>query len=298
MLSYVTSNLFESPAQTLVNTVNTVGVMGKGIAAEFKQRYPEMFERYAKYCKDGSLDIGKLHLYRTPNKLVLNFPTKKHWRNPSKLEYIEAGLRKFVDTYAAHGIVSVSFPQLGCGNGGLPWEKVQPLMEQYLSRLPIPVYIHVAPPKSGFVPEHLEPAARDEALQPRRSVSFQEVWRDLWRAAGMPGDAPTTLRESPDDALPAIAIEAHGRTIELPGEDLETLWTSLRLRGALRQTEFPGALRSEPDAVRHLLLKLDFLRPIQFLVNEAGDRRQVPGVRFAPQADMAPSEIAVPEHAE
>lgn len=78
MLTYVTTNLFDSPAQTLVNAVNTVGVMGKGIAAEFKRRYPEMFERYKALCDREWIAIGRLHLYRTPGKWVLNFPTKRH----------------------------------------------------------------------------------------------------------------------------------------------------------------------------------------------------------------------------
>lgn len=298
MLKYVSSNLFDSPAQTLVNTVNVVGVMGKGIAAEFKQRYPDMFRRYAEHCKNGSLDIGKLYLYRTANKLILNFPTKKHWRHPSKLEYIEAGLKKFVDTYAAHGIVSTSFPQLGCGNGGLPWSEVQPLMERYLSPLPIPVYIHLAAPKTDFVPEHLTPGARIEIGRSRRSVGFEEVWRDLWCAARMPGEAPVTRKDAFDEFLPAITVESHGRTIELPGEDFEALWTSLRLRGALPQTEFPGALRLEADAVCELLLKLDFLRPIQFVIEDTSGRRREPGVRFAPEADTSPPEIAVSQRVE
>jgi len=86
MLSYVTTSLFDSPAQTLVNTVNTVGVMGKGIAAKFKQRYPEMYTRYREVCAAGQLETGKLLLYRTPNKWVLNFPTKRDWRQPSRVE--------------------------------------------------------------------------------------------------------------------------------------------------------------------------------------------------------------------
>src|SRR4051794_35789340 len=101
MLSYVSGNLFEAPVQTLVNTVNTVGVMGKGIALTFRQIYPEMFQEYRDLCERGKIDIGALYLYRDPivNTQVLNFPTKKHWRNPSKLEYIEAGLNCFTRIY-------------------------------------------------------------------------------------------------------------------------------------------------------------------------------------------------------
>jgi len=144
MLEYVADDLLDSPAQTLVNPVNTVGVMGKGLALEFKKRFPEMFARYRAHCESGELTVGKLWLYKSPAKWILNFPTKAHWRDPSKPKYIEAGLRKFVATYAAHGIASVSFPQLGCANGGLSWERtVRPMMEHYLGRLEITVRVHV-----------------------------------------------------------------------------------------------------------------------------------------------------------
>lgn len=144
MITYVVGDLFTSPAKVLVNTVNTVGVMGKGIALDFKRIYPEMFEQYVDYCESGLLDIGKLWLYKTTHKWILNFPTKKHWRSRSKVEYIEAGLKNFVDIFDSEEIKSVSFPMLGCGNGGLDWDsQVRPLMEKYLESLPIDVYIHL-----------------------------------------------------------------------------------------------------------------------------------------------------------
>ena len=96
MITYVSGDLFESPARVLVNTVNTVGVMGKGIAKEFKILFPEMFQRYRELCETRQFNIGNLYLYKTPHKWILNFPTKKHWRSPSRPEYIEEGLRKLV----------------------------------------------------------------------------------------------------------------------------------------------------------------------------------------------------------
>lgn len=156
MIIYTDENLFLSPAQTLVNTVNTVGVMGKGIAKDFKRYYPEMFEHYKKLCQNQKFDVGQLLLRKEERVIhrgkptdqfrkrwVLNFPTKRHWRAKSKLEYIDAGLDKFVHEYARRGIESVSFPQLGVGNGGLDWQDVQELMEKYLGKLDIPVYIHI-----------------------------------------------------------------------------------------------------------------------------------------------------------
>lgn len=151
MLLYVKQNIFESPAQVVVNAVNTVGVMGKGIAKQYKQLYPEMYKQYRYFCERDMLGIGKLWLYKDETKWLLSFPTKKHWRNPSKIEYIEAGLKKFVETYEEKGIHSISFPQLGTGNGGLDWEsEVKPLVEKYLKPLPIPVFVHIVDEKSTF----------------------------------------------------------------------------------------------------------------------------------------------------
>ena len=96
MITYTRINIFESNAQVLVNTVNTVGVMGKGLAKEFKRLYPNMFDNYQNYCDKDQLKIGKLHLYKTRNKQILNFPTKQNWRSASKLEYIESGLKSFI----------------------------------------------------------------------------------------------------------------------------------------------------------------------------------------------------------
>lgn len=144
MITYVAGSLFNSPAQVLVNAVNTHGVMGKGIAAEFKRRYPEMFADYHQQCKLGMLQIGMLWVYKSPGKSILNFPTKKHWRDPSKPEYIEAGLERFSTEYAQLGIRSIAFPALGCGNGGLDWERViKPMMEDYLNKLPIDAFIYL-----------------------------------------------------------------------------------------------------------------------------------------------------------
>ncbi len=143
MITYLETSLLDSPALALINTVNTVGVMGKGIALSFKKLYPAMFAEYQRLCGQKKLDIGKLFVYTTPNKIVVNFPTKTHWRLPSRPEYIEAGLCAFVAHYSDYGISSASFPQLGCGNGKLDWPtQVQPLMERYLHLLPIPIYIH------------------------------------------------------------------------------------------------------------------------------------------------------------
>ena len=142
MLTYLRGDLLSSPAQVQVNTVNTVGVMGKGIALQFKNKYPQMFAAYQKACEKQQLGIGRLYLWKSPEKWVLMFPTKRHWRNPSKIEYVESGLKEFVDSYERLGVDSIAFPRLGCGNGGLEWSVVKPIMEKYLSPLPINIYIY------------------------------------------------------------------------------------------------------------------------------------------------------------
>lgn len=137
--------VFEAPVQTIVNTVNCDGVMGKGLALEVKKRFPEVFHKYQLMCKQGQIQVGKLQLIKTTSPWVLNFPTKNHWREDSQLEYIEQGLAKFVSTYKRRGIKSIAFPPLGCGSGHLLWRDVQPLMEERLARLPdISIYICLA----------------------------------------------------------------------------------------------------------------------------------------------------------
>lgn len=144
MIHYMNGDIFRSEMQVLVNPVNTVGVMGKGLALQFKVRYPAMFEAYQTLCKQGNFEIGQLHLFRADTKWILNFPTKQHWRNPSKLDYIESGLKHFIEIYHDEAIESIALPKLGAGLGGLDWEtQVKPLMEHYLSDLPIEIEIYV-----------------------------------------------------------------------------------------------------------------------------------------------------------
>lgn len=141
---YTSDSIFNSPAQTLVNPVNCVGVMGKGLALAFKHCFPDIMKKYTYACNDRSLKVGVLLPCRIEGKIILCFPTKHHWRDQSTLSIIQCGLQAFIETYHAIGVTSVSFPKLGCGLGGLDWKQVQPLMEKYLNSLTIPVYIHLA----------------------------------------------------------------------------------------------------------------------------------------------------------
>ena len=143
-----TGNIFESKMQTLVNPVNCVGVMGAGLALEFKRKYPDMFTFYQNACIHKPvpplLDTGNPVLYvsHDENTRIVLFPTKNHWKDPSKIEYIEKGLDAFVFKYREWGITSVAFPALGCGYGGLEWNQVRSLMVEKLRALPIPIEIY------------------------------------------------------------------------------------------------------------------------------------------------------------
>src|SRR5438128_10256127 len=143
MVTVKIGNLFDSNAQTLVNTVNCVGVMGKGVALEFKERFPEMYEDYVARCKAGDVRLGCPYLYRTlVPPWVLNFPTKDHWRSESRLEDIEKGLRYLLDQHRSWGITSLAVPPLGCGHGQLEWRVVGPTLYRYLKRMDIPVELY------------------------------------------------------------------------------------------------------------------------------------------------------------
>lgn len=131
-------NLITAEADALVNTVNTEGVMGKGLALQFKKAFPDAFAEYERACKEGSVTIGQMHVVRrlSSPRFIINFPTKKHWRNPSKLEYIEAGLKDLVAKVRDLEIASIAVPPLGCGNGGLEWSDVKPRIVDAFSKVP------------------------------------------------------------------------------------------------------------------------------------------------------------------
>lgn len=159
-VQYRLGDIFEAETQVIVNTVNCEGVMGKGLALEFKKRYPDMFPAYQQDCKTGRLRIGRPTLYCKSEPWILNFPTKNTWRANSKLEYLEKGLEYFVTKYKEAGITSISFPKLGAQNGKLSWDEVGPLMAQYLSQTDIEVYIYIAEgDQEFFIDEHREEAA-------------------------------------------------------------------------------------------------------------------------------------------
>lgn len=244
---YVTGNLFESPAKVLVNTINTVGVMGKGVAYDFKRLFPEMFVEYRNLCERGQLKIGTLWLYKSPNKWVLNFPTKEHWRNPSHIDYIIAGLEKFVHSYSEMGIHSIAYPPLGCGNGQLDFEtQVQPIMERYLRNLPIDVFIYPDRTEPFFIAEHENLDEMKNWLRSEpTSLPFVEVWDDLIRLLKKQNIFKTVSNENPftaciGDNPQGLEIVTIGQRYNIPYESLMAFWQQLRTHGFSMRHIAPG----------------------------------------------------------
>lgn len=190
MFKALIGDLFSSQAQTLVNTVNCVGVMGKGVALEFKKRFPAMFEDYAARCELKQVHLGEPYLYRDiSGRQIVNFPTKDHWRSPSRLVDIERGLDFFAKQIAEWGVTSVAMPPLGCGNGGLEWCEVGPLVYRKLHHMPIDIEIYApyGTPKSELGIDFLSSPSqmslegkgrRNEKLKPEWVV-LMEVLREL-----------------------------------------------------------------------------------------------------------------------
>ncbi len=135
-------NIFTTKCQTIVNTVNCVGAMGAGIALECRLRYPDMYEQYVSLCERRLISIGSLWLYKGSNRWILNFPTKQHWKDPSREEYLHSGLQKFMSMYEEKAIQSAAFPLLGAQHGGLDRGRSQQIMESYLIKCSIPVEIY------------------------------------------------------------------------------------------------------------------------------------------------------------
>lgn len=171
-VTIVTGDLLESEQQTLVNTVNTVGIMGKGIALAFKKRYPRMFADYVERCERGDVVLGRPYVFPESDHLVLNFPTKGHWRAVSRLDDIIDGLTYLEAHYRDWGITSLAVPPLGCGNGQLEWDVVGPTLVRHLSRLDIPVELY-APAGSDVDLDQM--SLLDQEIQPEPRVPAEWV---------------------------------------------------------------------------------------------------------------------------
>ena len=157
MLTFASGDIFAQPADVLVNPVNCVGVMGRGLAAQFKRRYPAVFHAYREACRAGEVCPGRVLLLPTDSfrpRAVAQFPTKRHWREPSRIEDIDAGLRHLATTIQRLRIPSIAVPPLGCGLGGLDWHTVRPLISTRLHGLDCAIAVFEPAPAATRPPHH------------------------------------------------------------------------------------------------------------------------------------------------
>lgn len=180
MISYTAGNLLDADVEAVVNTVNTVGVMGKGIALMFKEAFPKNFKEYEAACKAREVEVGRMFVTETGElmgpKWIVNFPTKKHWRHPTKIEWITEGLKDLKKVIEENNIRSVAVPPLGCGNGGLDWQDVRPAIEEALGSLS-GVELIVYEPTAKY--QNVAKRSGVEKLTPARAL-VAEMVRRYW----------------------------------------------------------------------------------------------------------------------
>lgn len=182
MIKIIQGDILKADAEALVNTVNCVGFMGRGIAAQFKRAYPENFTIYQAACKRNEVQPGKMLIVETGQltnpRWVINFPTKRHWRNSSRLEDIDAGLISLVAEVKRLGLGSIAVPPLGCGLGGLDWTVVRPRIERAFSALP-DVAVLLFEPDGAPAPKEMEKSAKAPPMTPGRAVLIGLIERYL-----------------------------------------------------------------------------------------------------------------------
>lgn len=174
--------MFDEPTEAIVNTVNCVGVMGKGVALEFKRRWPENFKAYKRVCADKALPPGEMFIFDNDgfldsekHRFLINFPTKQHWRSKSKIDYVKDGLVDFVEQVRRLGIKSVTLPPLGCGNGGLEWSDVRPLIEEAVSTLPDVHFVIFGPAEQTAHPKQADSPSDLTTGRASMMVAFAEL---------------------------------------------------------------------------------------------------------------------------
>lgn len=176
MIEITLGNILDFKAEVLVNTVNTKGVMGKGIALAFKKRFPMMYKDYRVFCDEGKLEIGKLHVWETglsAPKYIINLPTKDHWRQPSKIDFIDQGLAALTEWLRAHKVSSIVIPPLGAGLGGLDWKIVQPLIEKHMTPLSGDIEVKL------ITPGHVEPIVEKKNIAEVKLTTMRAMLLEL-----------------------------------------------------------------------------------------------------------------------
>jgi O-acetyl-ADP-ribose deacetylase (regulator of RNase III) len=190
MIKETSGNLLRADAEALINTVNTEGVMGKGIALQFKKAYPAMYDAYRKAAKSGEIRLGHMHVWPTGQmtgpKYVINFPTKGHWKSNSKLKDIESGLEDLIDVVRRLGIDSIAVPPLGCGNGGLDWSDVRPRIVAAFDKVP-DVEVLLFPPAGAPSAAEMVTAGPRPSMNPNRAALVEILHRYTGQALMAPG---------------------------------------------------------------------------------------------------------------
>ena len=261
MVEVTHGDLFNSDCDVLVNTVNCVGVMGKGIAKQFKEKYPEMFDDYKKKCKDGFVKPGLPYMYQDViGNRILNFPTKNHWRGESKFEYIEDGLKWIAENYKEYNIESMAIPALGCGNGGLDWKQVGPLMYQELEKTTMHcrIYAPLNIDDSEMSREYLcSPIVKNSKRKPT-TIELNPNWMLIVRAIQLIGESgcPSINRETYQ--VMSFMMTRGGINLgfrfEL-GKNHEIY--SIGANNALNKIIAKGIIIETPDDSKHLYVRED-----------------------------------------
>ncbi|GIV20023.1 MAG: Appr-1-p processing protein [Armatimonadota bacterium] len=224
MIQFVRGDILHSQAEALVNTVNTVGVMGKGVALHFKKRFPENYRFYREACEQGEVVPGKVLVFRTEYlqpRYIINFPTKRHWRERSRLEDIEAGLEDLVRRVRELNIMSIALPALGCGHGGLDWNEVRPLIEKAFASLPevlVEVYEPNPPERVSFTkPVSLKPshAALLLAIHRYNRVEPETTQHDIQHIAYLLSSVGVFSLRKQRSGFAVKAGRLHARAIEM-----------------------------------------------------------------------------------
>lgn len=213
MIIITHGNLLTADAEALVNTVNTVGVMGKGIALQFKRAYPANYAAYRAACAADEVKLGRMFVFDSgrlgPRRYVINFPTKGHWRANSKLVDVQAGLADLVRVVRELGITSVAVPALGCGNGGLDWGEVRSAIERAFAELP-EVRVMLFPPEGAPDPADMPVATEKPPLTPGRATLLRAVDRYLRSA----------MTIGPRDGVTALEIQKIAYFLQVLGQPL------------------------------------------------------------------------------
>lgn len=267
MLRFHRTSLLDSKAQTIVNTVNTVGVMGKGIAADFKKKFPDMYKDYKRHCDSGKFSAGTSWLWKGNDQWVLNFATKKHWRNPSKIDYLQSGLLEFRENFEDWGIREIAFPRLGCGNGGLNWDDVRPLMIKHLRDLPITVYIHDFEKNIGSL-EHSDDDDDDKLplFASNVPVNFDNFCGDIKRLIERHNGELGTFKFERKFCLSIsdefeISLTDDENTVVANKDDLFQIWSQLG-HSPVSRYDLPESAYDNAMVVFSILSQLAYIRAI------------------------------------